>query len=309
MPKRRQSPQKPSSAPRMTEEQVRQIVAKMIETNARAALEHGPEPSGTAINQSAQLSGGIKAEPASGAQHCQVSGCVVVRGETYAGTPACLQGWAGDPESHARHLTKCLLRQQQNSTVCRSPAADTGPSLQGDNSSGPPPSDSREATPRVEAKVPANPLPSAADLEAHIARRSDPKAMLLAFAARTGQTISPEEADEILDDGNTASAPGPARDPEPRFTDAVPQMTDGDLGITKAWAHQAPQKPVVIRDIVYRTIAAKPSPVRWLADLGQVLRWGAALVALAFLLVTAWDYGSAREAPPQPSVVTFNLRY
>ena len=47
MPKRRHAPRK-SLPLRMTEEQVRQIVAKMIETNARAVLEVGRQPGGVA---------------------------------------------------------------------------------------------------------------------------------------------------------------------------------------------------------------------------------------------------------------------
>jgi hypothetical protein len=84
----------------------------------------------------------------------------------------------GEPDSSPLDVPKFL----NHSTVCRGPAADTGPSLQGDNSSGTPPSDSREATPRVEAKLTG----------------VEPKDILVALSAHTGESMSPEEADRVL---------------------------------------------------------------------------------------------------------------
>jgi hypothetical protein len=79
----------------------------------------------------------------------------------------------------------------------------------------------------------------------------------------------------------------------------VPKMTDGDLGITKAWAHQAPPDTVYVTETRWRYIPPKSSPSRWLADLGVALRWGAALIALAILLVVAFDYRSAHDGPSE----------
>jgi hypothetical protein len=89
----------------------------------------------------------------------------------------------------------------------------------------------------------------------------------------------------------------------------VPKMTDGDLGITTAWANQAPPDTVYVTETRWRCIPSKSSPSRWLADLGVVLRWGAALIALAILLVMAFDYKSAHDGPSEQSAMTFNLSF
>ena len=94
-----------------------------------------------------------------------------------------------------------------------------------------------------------------------------------------------------------------------RDTDTIPKMTDGDLGIVNAWAHQPAPKPVYVRETFHHVTVAKPSLARWMADAGVILRWGSVMLALAVVLVVAVDYGSGARVAPEPSVVTFNLQF
>jgi hypothetical protein len=100
--------------------------------------------------------------------------------------------------------------------------------------------------------------------------------------ADTSEPMTPEKGERIM---AANGIPPP-----------VAKMTDGDLWITKAWAHQKPPRPFPVREIHYRSIPAKPAHC-WLADLGKVLRWGTGLVAVALLLVLALDVGAAFSQP------------
>jgi hypothetical protein len=129
---------------------------------------------------------------------------------------------------------------------------------------------------------------------------ADLRAAMERIDAEAPAPMAPERDDRILTDDGTPLAAVVA---------AIPRMTDGGLGITKVWAHQPPREPVYVLETRWRTIRAKPSPTRFLADLGIVLCWGAALIALAILLVVAFDYRSAHDAPSEQSVLTFNLSF
>jgi hypothetical protein len=127
------------------------------------------------------------------------------------------------------------------------------------------------------------------------------KATMAKIAANAADPMSDEMADRIF-----ATNGIPPASASVRYADAIPEMADGDIGITKAWANQRPPEPVYVTETYHSVVVSKPAFTRWMADAGAVLRWGAALVALAVILVIAIDYGSAA---PGPSVVTFNLRF
>jgi hypothetical protein len=157
------------------------------------------------VNRADELPGGL--EPP--VETCKVSGCMAVWGASYCGIPACLQGWAGDPESHRRHLEKCLFRQSQqtNSTVSSALAADTSglgnhmrPHAQGlvtENSSG----DSREAPPRVEPFGdpgffgPEAPSEDEKPVEFAVA---EVRAAMERLKADTSEPMTPEKGERIM---------------------------------------------------------------------------------------------------------------
>jgi hypothetical protein len=98
-----------------------------------------------------------------------------------------------------------------------------------------------------------------------------------------------------------------AEENEMRSFEAIPKMTDGDLGISKSWVHEPSPETIILRGTRWRIIPAKPSPARWLADLANVLCWGAALVALAIVLVAVFDVWKVLGEKPEPSAMTFYL--
>jgi hypothetical protein len=150
MPKRRHAPRKPLP-PRMTEEQVRQIVASTIDNITRKALEQGGAPAGFTISRADGPSGGIK--PATATEIANGG-----HGE-YCGLFETGKCDCKPKIDRAKPLSDAQTGAAPASTVSRTPAADTGAWVPAENSSGPPPSDSREATPGAE-EIESKPSPA-----------------------------------------------------------------------------------------------------------------------------------------------------
>jgi hypothetical protein len=119
--------------------------------------------------------------------------------------------------------------------------------------------------------------------------------------------LTVEQTDKIFAANDIPPLPQSTPEESVRFSDSMREMVDGDLGITKAWAHD--QKPVYVREVYYRDLRPKaPSPALWLADFGYALKWGSIFVVAALMLAGAFDIGETLSSAPAPAGITLNFR-